>query len=379
MKLLYIVYAKLPTQKAHGVQIIKMCEEFFKHGIDVELLIAKNYNKSRQDLFDYYNIKNKFKVSEIIFFNLNNWGKIGEIIKMISFIFFALPYIFFRKVDIVYIRGKYYCYLTSFIKNNIFLELHSVKGPDFIMKRILKKSRGIISITEGIKNTCVDKYNVSQKKFFVAPDAVDLKVFDLDLTKEQARKKLNLPLNKKIISYVGRFNTIGMDKGINDILESLKILKEEKIIFIAVGGSERDIHYYNEKAANLNINKQVMLLGYKKQTELAIYQKASDILLMPFPSIEHYAFYMSPMKMFEYMASKRPIIASDLPSIREVLNENNAFLIEPDNPDKLAQEIKKVLENQEFANQIAQQAFRDAQNYTWDKRVTNIISFINRN
>ena len=80
--------------------------------------------------------------------------------------------------------------------------------------------------------------------------------------------------------------------------------------------------------------------------------------------------------MFEYMASKRPIMASDLPSIREILNENNSILVEPDNPEVLAEGIKNALENFEFSASIANQAFQDIQNYTWQKRVKKILEFI---
>ena len=97
---------------------------------------------------------------------------------------------------------------------------------------------------------------------------------------------------------------------------------------------------------------------------------------MPFPYNQHYAYYMSPLKMFEYMAAKRPIIASDLPSVCEVLNKENAILVKPDNPESLAQGIKKILEDKELANKMSYQAFSDVENYTWHKRVENILNFI---
>jgi glycosyltransferase involved in cell wall biosynthesis len=82
------------------------------------------------------------------------------------------------------------------------------------------------------------------------------------------------------------------------------------------------------------------------------------------------------MKMFEYMASQRPIVASDLPSIREVLSENNAVLIEPDNPQSLAEGIKKALTDKELSQRISQQTQTDVEEYTWDKRAQKILEFI---
>jgi len=97
---------------------------------------------------------------------------------------------------------------------------------------------------------------------------------------------------------------------------------------------------------------------------------------MPFPFNEHYAYFMSPLKMFEYMASQRPIVATNLPSTREVLNENNAVLVEPDDSEKLAKGIKKVLDNKELSQKIAEQAYLDVKKYTWEKRVKDIIKLL---
>ena len=105
--------------------------------------------------------------------------------------------------------------------------------------------------------------------------------------------------------------------------------------------------------------------------------KAFDICVMPFPWTEHYAYYMSPLKLFEYMVSKRPIVASDLPSVREILNEENAVLVEPGNPNALANGIEKVLSDEELANKIAEKAYEDVQQYSWERRTRRILEFIN--
>ena len=97
---------------------------------------------------------------------------------------------------------------------------------------------------------------------------------------------------------------------------------------------------------------------------------------MNYSNTDHYARFMSPLKLFEYMASGVPIITTDLPSVREILNENNALIVKNDDNDGLSNGLCFLLENEEFSAKIAGQAYKDVQAYTWDKRVAAILSFM---
>lgn len=374
MRLLYIVYTQIPTQKAHGYQVAKMCEEFARAGLDVELLAARS--KKSDETFSFYGLQTNFKISTLPSWKMDGLGKFGLFLQLVSFIIFALPKIYLSKADVIYVRGIYFCYLASLVRKNIFLEIHALSGSEFFLKHGLARAKGVIAITEKIKSICQEKYSVPAKKILVSSDGVDPAVFDISISKEEARKKLDLPEDKKILLYTGKFTTMGMDKGISGILKALKILGQNDWLFLAVGGSISDIELYKKKAEEFGIEQQVRFLGHRTQKELAVYQKAADVLLMPFPENQHYALYMSPLKMFEYMVSGRPIIASDLPSIREVLNDSNAFFVRPDDPKSLGEGIGKVFSDERLAESLAQKAYQDVPSFTWDRRAQNIISFI---
>ncbi len=76
------------------------------------------------------------------------------------------------------------------------------------------------------------------------------------------------------------------------------------------------------------------------------------------------------------MASGKPIVASDLPSIREILNESNSVFATPDDPKSLTESINKVLSDHELASRISKRARQDVVVYDWSNRAKNIIKFI---
>ena len=115
------------------------------------------------------------------------------------------------------------------------------------------------------------------------------------------------------------------------------------------------------------------VVAFVPQKVAQAYMVASDVLVMNFPWTEHYAYFMSPMKMFEYMASGTPIITTDLPSVREILSEKNAYFVKPGDPQGLARGISEVLSNQVLSDNISKQAFNDVSKYTWNVRAENIL------
>jgi glycosyltransferase involved in cell wall biosynthesis len=121
----------------------------------------------------------------------------------------------------------------------------------------------------------------------------------------------------------------------------------------------------------------VRIVGNRPHEEIPLWQKAADVLVAPNTAKEELsAHYTSPMKLFEYMASGTLIVASDIPSIREVVGEGRAHLVTPDNPQALAEGIARVLETGGKAE--SEKAFAWVQDHTWKRRAHRILSRIER-
>ncbi len=367
-KILYIANARVPTEKAHGIQIMKMCEEFSNLGHSVTLVVPWRFNPIKEDPFTYYGVRNNFKIKKIPSIDLVMFGKLGFLIQTFSFAECVSWYALFKKTDIIYSRDEVPAFYLALFKSNVYWEAHTSKY-NFFIRKMLNRLKGLVVISNGLREF-YEKKGVSSDKIHVAPDGVDLEAFTVSLSKENCRKKLDLPLDKKIVMYAGHLYKW---KGVHVLARAVSFL-EKNALAVFVGGTEKDIKEFKKIYGSY---KNILIIGKKPYEEIPFYLKAADVLVLPNSSESDISrLYTSPMKLFEYMASSIPIVASDLPSIREVLNKDNSILVESDNPEKLAQGIRMLISDTDLSNKLAVQAWEDVKKYTWSARVNNLIKYM---
>lgn len=280
-----------------------------------------------------------------------------------------------NKITNIYSREEriiFFIYLYNFFvrtKLSYTFEAHFVppKG-NFIFYFMMNRVDGIVALTRHMKKDLEN--NGIKTKILIAPDGVDIERFSTNSDRLELRKRLNIPLNKHIIVYTGHLYSW---KGIHTLALASGFLGENCLI-IFIGGTEEDLKSFREKYGQ---NKNILITGHKNHSEIPDWLAIADVLVLPNSAKEDISkFHTSPLKLFEYMASSRSIVASDLPSIREVLNENNSVLVEPDNPEKLAEGIRKAIEDKELAGRITKKAREDVLNYSWTKRTARVLDFV---
>ncbi|MFA6593805.1 MAG: glycosyltransferase family 4 protein [Candidatus Buchananbacteria bacterium] len=371
MKIIYLANIRMPTEKAHGWQIMKMCGTFSALGHQVELVVPRRLNNLKADPFAYYNLPPNFKITKLPCLDLIFLDKIiGNLafwLATATFLLASRCYVFFREYDIIYTREEQF---GLFFKS-AFLELHSLPAASKSYHRLFwRRFKRIIVLTDFIKTALINN-GIAASEILIAPDGVDLADFDLALSAPAARNKVNLPLDKKLIVYTGHL--YGW-KGAQVLAEAAKYLPAQALV-VFIGGTEEDVRTFQKKNEG---NANILILGHQPHQQIPFYLKAADVLVLPNSGKEKISqFYTSPLKLFEYLASGAPLVASNLPSLREILNEQNAVLVEPDNPRLLAEGISKVLTQRQLAEAISRQAHNDAQKYSWEKRTEKIISFFN--
>ena len=379
MRLLYIANQRLPSEKAYGRQIVKMCGAFADLGWEVELVAPRRGHLAHLDLFDYYAIKRNFKFTHI---TSPDWYWPGQLDRIA---FWIKNFISAKKLaryalggnhDLIYCRDEIPVYFLLGKKKTIFETHKFIRSYSFFYSRFKKTSLKIIAITRGLKNKFVQS-GFKAENILIVPDGVEEEKINQQISnpisKEEARKQLNLPLDKKLAVYTGSFHAWKINTA---VLAGISL--DDNALIVAVGGGPNSDQSTLESEIRKKQIKNLEITGYiNDPKKVDLYLTAADVLLLPNTAKNDISkLYTSPLKLFSYMAAKRPIVASDLPSIREVLGEKNAILVNPDDPDALALGIKKVFDNPKEANILAEQAFQDVKKHTWQNRARSILDLI---
>ena len=371
----YITNVRMPTEKAHGFQMVKMCESFALNGANVELLVPRRKNHIKENPFEYYDVKNVFKLTYIPCIDFTDkMPKFGYLMLLLSFTINAVFYFLFisRKNLTIYSREFIIAGIFNALGFKTVFESHSVSSKKSFFFSFVNFVKIVVTNSKGVAKEFTDR---GFKKVLSLPNGVDLSKFQINLSKIDLRKELSLPLDKKIALYCGYLYKW---KGVDTVVALAEKFQNyhKDLIFVIVGGSIQDVENYKKVVADKKL-LNIIFLGEKNRNDVPKYLKASDVLLLPNSAIsEESVKYTSPIKLFEYMASGVPVVASDLPSIREILSEENSVLVDPDNSDSLGMGILKVLNDTKLSEKISRMALEDVKTLTWNNRAKKILEFI---
>ena len=168
-------------------------------------------------------------------------------------------------------------------------------------------------------------------------------------------------------------------KGVETLLGALAAAPGLRGRVIGGHPSEPDLGRVKQFAANLGLGERVEFTGMKAPGEVAALLREADLLVLPNRATSVSASYTSPLKLFEYLAAGRPIVASDLPALREILRDReNAWLVPPDDPAALAAALDALSRDKALSVRLARAAFDSAGAYSWDARAERLEQTLTR-
>lgn len=358
----------MPSRTANSIHVMKMCQGFSQNGHKVILFgnMPEGYSES---IYSYYGVENCFRLA-------NSFQKSIGIRALKSYIEKVSKNTWGSRLpDLFYGRDLQGLYKVMPFNKPIILEAHRpIKNNHlkniFTKLIVCKNFRYLVVISNSLRKYFLKHYPyLPSKKILVAHDGADL---PNDIDSECAQLKgRNTGIN---VGYIGHLYS-----GKSMEIISHLALRLPEIDFHVVGGTDEDINYWKSKVLNI---KNIIFYGYFPHGQLASYYKSFDIMLAPYQKKvfflhekENISPWMSPLKIFEYMSFSKTIIASDLPVLREVLNNNvNCILCSPTDIDSWAKAIKKLENNQELRSKLATTAYEMfVKKYTWKQRANKII------
>ena len=379
MKIVYITNARLPTEKAHGVQIVKMTEAFSSLNNDVTIISPYRVQKEishKTDIFNFYGIDKNFNHMLINFIDPYLYRPLmpKPIYRLYSFI--VNLFWGFKSARLGNkLKGDFYIFRDNTPFSFLFSALYSKKCviefhdiPPLTSRLIFKlglifsKKTICFAVTKKLSEDLYRKFGKLKNldQIYTLHDGVDLKKF----TKKKSSEN-RIPT----VTYCG---SLSKSKGIDLIIDAAKLINN--VEFIIIGGLKTELDYYKEITINLGVNnvKFVGQVSYSKVPELL---NNSDMLLLPATANEIKSKeYTSAMKLFEYLSVGKPIIASNISSNTEILkNEVNCLLFEPDNPESLAGKIEFLIGNKDLKEKLSNNSSRLALKYSWEERSKKVI------
>ncbi|MQY52563.1 glycosyltransferase [Rhodocyclus gracilis] len=222
---------------------------------------------------------------------------------------------------------------------------------------------GLIAITHALAADIRSEYGV-ETPILVAADAVDLELAHGSRQSESARPGAT----ETIVLYLGSLHRW---KGVETLLDAAPLLPEG-VIHIAGGGATRRAELEQHVASSPGKNR-IRFLGEVPPCSRFKVIADADICVLPLSNTSIGSRYTSPLKLFEYMAMGKAIVASDHPSIREVLVDGkNALLVPAENPVALADALNVLIANPEIRKQLGNAAEILSREFSWSARAKNV-------
>jgi glycosyltransferase involved in cell wall biosynthesis len=388
MKIAIIAPTEIPARRANTLQVMKMTQALASIGQSVCLLAPRAPGGPKtgaikwEELARHYGLQRPFPIE---------WLTAAPRLRRYDYGLRAVRWARHWQADLIYTRLPQAAALASQMGLPTLFELHDLPqgslGPRMV--RWFLKGTGafrLVVITRALAADLSARFDlpVNHPLVLVAPDGVDLDRYVGLPTPQQARQHLalsaaaewGLALRPECFTagYTGHLYT---GRGVEALLAVAAQLPDMN--FLIAGGEPQDVDRVRQSAQSAHL-ENVLVTGFIPNADLPRLQAACDVLLMPYQrqvaasSGGDIAPYLSPMKLFEYLACERPIVSSDLPVLREVLNSENSILLPGDDINAWVAALRRLEADPDLRSRLSARARQDAQQYSWEARARKMLS-----
>ena len=370
MRIAYLHGGSIPSFFANGVHVMRMCDAFTDAGHDVTLYTAPGTDAYADlDPYAYYGVRHRFAIRYLPYTEntpTGYWKRAEQVREML--IRDTVP-------DLVYGRDPYSLARAADLAPFVY-EVHQVRkdvAPPWTEHELFARPllARVVAITHALARDLQDiHHGLGPLPVLVAPDCADPPDPGTAVSAPDLPGRPDAPR----IGYVGHLYN---GRGIDLILDLAGRLPG--FDFHLVGGTAEDRARWEDPCPHPN----VYFHGHLPPAALPGYFPLFDVVLAPYQrkvytwgGIEETGRWASPMKLFEYMAHGRAIIASDLPVLHEVLQDRvNCLLRPPDQPQAWAEAVAELVADLVLRRKLGDEARRQfSQLYTWRRRADTVLA-----
>jgi glycosyltransferase involved in cell wall biosynthesis len=415
MRLLYLGNTDVPQTKARAIQIVHTCHALARAGTDVTLAVGRRgRGGSVQALHEYGLAPHaRLRLLRLPIVRippsapprvLAQFSRVWQA-SYLAGLAAALPFeLARRRPDVVFARDLRTARLaagpTHMVGARLVFEVHGLPSYEVahgagranlpvsevarlraLEDAVFERADTIVTITECARQILIDEYGVPSDKVKTVADGTTVGTLTPQPLRGANIDCVDIPLpaaregGRPEIYYVGQLYPW---KGAGLVIDVAARLPEANVVI--VGGQtnwtmdDPDIAALGERSRDLGVAERVELRGHVPYDRVPDVLSAASVALLPLPDEPVARLFTSPLKLFDYMAAGVPIVASDLPALREVLrHEENALLARPEDPDAFAAAVRRVLNDPALAVRLGRQARVDVAGYSWDARARALL------
>jgi glycosyltransferase involved in cell wall biosynthesis len=400
MRLLYLGSTDLPQPKARAIQIVHTCHALARRGVDVSLVVGRRGRASMQTILGAYGLEQhpRLRIHRVPIVRipptapepvLRHFTRVWQA-SYLSGLTALLPRLaIVERPDVVFARDFRTAELASRVAPRLgarlIMEVHGL--PSFevanragrasaslgsiarlreLEDRVLERADLVVAITESGRQILLEDYRLPPRRVItVADGTVD----------RRAGARAAVRVDGVVsVYYVGQLYPW---KGAGHVVESARYVRGAR--YQIVGGLPRrlgedpDITALRRHAELVRVADRVEFRGYlpyaRVQDELA----GGGVAILPLPDEPVARYFTSPLKLFDYMQAGLAIVASDLPSVREVLtDEHNALLVPAGDAAAIGRAVQRLVDEPALRSRLGEAARADARGYSWDARAKRL-------
>lgn len=359
-----IIYCvRFPSELAISLFAHESAKAFAALGLDTLMVAPRRLGRWKQQGTTYHTVY-------LPTIDLSRIPFLWEAANFVNLIIFSIALVIWlkfygRENDYILSNEAIPLYFASFVSRNTMYEVHIMPDRhEWFYRSLMNRVLLALPINEWNAKLALN-HGIGRERIVISPSAVDIKKFP-SIEKSAARRELGLDLSQPLAVYTGHLFAW---KGVDTLARAAARVSEIDVAF--VGGTEQGIARFKQSYGHIS---NIRIVGHVPHDQAVLWQAAADILVVPNSAKEQISVhYTSPMKIYEYAASRRPILASNLPSIREILSERQAFFAEPDDEESFGKALREILSEPEKARAKTDAAYEVAANNTWAKRSARIL------